>query len=203
MATSEKDLIGWLPIIKEDHKNGTRASRRTRTNTNESLMLKRELDGLELTVGDCVFLMQEGNEPEVGLVVSLGYGIDKYITLCVLWFVKIGNVDFNQLPEKKPTSDRELLLTEYLEEVYVYEIMKKVNVYSYSNFKDKNNTGNDDFFCRRSCNVEGEEISSEFDYSYAWGLLKQDSKVLQNFLRNKSELFSIWRLLTHNFFKIF
>lgn len=188
MATSEKDLIGWLPIIKEDHKNGTRASRRTRTNTNESLMLKRELDGLELTVGDCVFLMQEGNEPEVGLVVSLGYGIDKYITLCVLWFVKIGNVDFNQLPEKKPTSDRELLLTEYLEEVYVYEIMKKVNVYSYSNFKDKNNTGNDDFFCRRSCNVEGEEISSEFDYSYAWGLLKQDSKVLQNFLRNKSFL---------------
>ncbi|KAK6456158.1 origin recognition complex subunit 1 [Scheffersomyces xylosifermentans] len=203
MAKSARDLKGWEYIIAEAKvaendsplkgvASGRRSSRRVKA-ANESLVLKREMDDLEIQAGDTVLVHQKGaTSPEIAFIKEIKFGNDNFIDIVVSWFIRIQDIDFEDLPKAEEYSSKndliqnELFITMYLEGIFVSEIVEKVNVLSLDEFKDilidDSNTSNT-FMVRRGCSSTGEEFTNVLNYRELTNLFHKDPNEFVEYVR--------------------
>ncbi|CCE83339.1 Piso0_003914 [Millerozyma farinosa CBS 7064] len=204
MARSQKHLAGWELLLGEENENKANSTKKeTRTPTrrrrgdtstaSQTITLRRNEDELEVKEGSMLLVQQQGNAPEVALVTEVRFGAVNFIDIVVVWFIKIEDIEFNDLPKqpeyakKENLSSNELFVTAYLDEIKLSEIIGSVNVMSDTQFKedivlDESNASTT-FFCRRGCDSAGEIFTDRFDFADIYRL----------FQKNKSDFFEYIR----------
>lgn len=201
MAKTQKDLKGWQYHLDGGSTIGTNAESSTHTRRsrrskvkNETIIFRRDTDDLQIKVGDSILVQQNHLESsEIALIKEIKFGNDNFIDIIVLWFIRIRDIEFTELPKEGEYSSKdnlnmnELFITAYLEEIQLSEIVDKVNVLSDKEFNsdivlDDSNTSNT-FLCRRGCNSEGDLFTDKFDYTTLMLLFHSDQHEFLEFIR--------------------
>ncbi|CUM66096.1 uncharacterized protein PRCAT00003750001 [Priceomyces carsonii] len=203
MARSQRQLKGWQYIIElekssvnADAETLARRSLRGRR-TIETITLKREVDDLEIKAGDTVLIQQkEMGLAEVALIKDIRFGNDNFLDVVVLWFIRMRDIEYEDLPSVEEYSDKsklkenEIFLTSYLEEIQLDEILEKTIVLSADEFDgdmiiDGSNSSTT-FMCKRGCDSVGEQFTEDFDYRKLLELFEKDSNELMEFIRSRT-----------------
>lgn len=202
MAKTQRDLKGWLHSLCESNEGAsvagdeTPSRRSTRRNkvVNEELILKRDIDDLEIKRGDSVLIQQDGAS-EIAIVKEIKFGNDNFIDLVVAWFIRMSDVPQENLPSETYSSDEingnEIFATAYLDEINVKEIVDKVTIISQEEYSSKEIVIDDTnqshvFVCRRGCDSNSEHFTEEFDYRDMHKIFLQDQSEYIEYIREKT-----------------
>lgn len=189
MAKVASALNGWQYILQDDDSKagaGT-PSRRSRRGNNlqQTIKLKRESDDLEIKAGDSI-LVQQGDSSELAFIKEIRFGNDNFLDIIIFWFLKIEDVGNANLTGDDQRIPNELLITPYLEEIKLTEIVDKVQVLSFNDFKEiviDDSSVNNTFMTRRGCDSTGENFTEVFDWKDLLILHEKDSNILLEYLR--------------------
>ena len=197
MAKSQRDLNGWKYVLEETqpNKDPQTPSRRSRRSAprNESILLEREHDNIQIKNGDTV-LVQQGGSTEIALIKEIRFGNDNFLDVIVMWFIKVGDIDANDLPKcddyrKENIITNEIFITSYLEEIKLSEIVNKVQVLSFKDFLqiviDDSNVMST-FMTRRGTDSTGENFSEPFDWQEVLTLYNRDSNEFLDWIRQQT-----------------
>ncbi|KAG2732002.1 hypothetical protein G9P44_004419 [Scheffersomyces stipitis] len=204
MASNQKELEAYNFVLESVSVDGsassastTRRSRRDKSTASPVLSLRRETDGMVLRTGDTILVQQKGaDKPEVAFIKEIKYGIVNFIEIVVTWFIRMEDIVFEDLPkvpeyaDKSKLNTNELFLTVYLEEIFVSEIVEKVNVLSYHEFEDiiiDDSNASNTFMARRACSSEGDNITEEINYRDLCVLFENDPNAFVDFLGEATE----------------
>jgi len=199
MAKTQK-LNGWQYSlgVEEDGDSilhtSSRRSRRGQTPIDEIITFKRDSDDLEVKVGDTYLVQQAGNKPEVAMIKEIKFGNDNFIDMVVVWYVRIHDVNYDDLPkvdeykDAKSLNPNEIFITAYLDEILVTEIVDKVNVVSVKEFSediviDDSNSSNT-FMTRRACNSAADIFSETFDYRELLKMFTENQNEFVEYIRS-------------------
>lgn len=191
MAKASNALHGWQLILKDpDTKAGSgNPSRRSRRGNSslQSITLRRESDELEIKAGDCI-LVQQGDSSEIAFIKEIRFGNDNFLDIIVAWFLRSKDVEGTNknFIQENPRISNEILITPYLEEIKITEIVDKVQVLSYNDFKQiiiDDSSVNNTFMTRRGCDSSGEYLTEIFDWKDLMELYKKDPNDLWEWLR--------------------
>lgn len=171
MATSKFKLKGWNFHFDEAPVDGRR--RRGR-GPEEKLVLRREVDGLEVRAGETLVTTdpQHGDQLVV-LVKYVDFGTDDYIVLAGIEF--LAPIDVQNVPED--THEQELFLTAVTRSVYCENILHKAHVLGEEDFaKISTDDSNRDsvFLCRRGYDTFYNAISAPISIASTCQTIAQD-----------------------------
>ncbi|KAH3665713.1 hypothetical protein OGAPHI_003901 [Ogataea philodendri] len=135
MATTQKALGDWkLTLLEPDPATPSkRRSRRTTDNTAQRILLKRDLDGLELNPGDTVLVASDEGEPDIALIRDIQFGTDHFLDVRVLWFARLTDIEAVDLP-KDEFHPNDVFLTPISDKVMLNDIIEKCVVLSTESF---------------------------------------------------------------------
>ncbi|ODV83322.1 hypothetical protein CANARDRAFT_30094 [[Candida] arabinofermentans NRRL YB-2248] len=198
MAKVQKGLVGWQYTVGlgsgasiENNENTPRRSSRRGISTTSSeadqLVLRRELDNMEIKQGDCILVDTDSELPEIALIKEISFGTDYFINLKVYWFYRISEIDSTKLvdesqreglnedsiPEGYTTND--IFLCPSVEKILATEIINKCKVISQKTLEsivlDESNFDST-YVCRRITDTDGDYFSDFID----WDEFQQEAR---------------------------
>lgn len=179
MARSQKQLAGWDYVLSVEEVPDSLSPRKrvSRRSDETKLILRRDADRLEIQQGDCILVSQEDDLPDVAIVKEIRFGTDNFIELMIMWFIRLKDVDKEDLP-KGGYHENEIFLTAVLDKTSVSLVIEKANVLSAEKFKqieiDDSNVDTT-FVCKMGCDSSAVEFSKEIDFSEFHSMAVRDS----------------------------
>ncbi|KAK7683002.1 hypothetical protein QCA50_014035 [Cerrena zonata] len=198
MAKTQKDLKGWQYFLTldedvlqnevievksdEEPKTPSRKTRRSRVSTPQkklnpksNLKLTRESDNLNLQVGDVILVDEKGSDiPGIAIIKEIQFGVLNFIDIVVTWFIRMDNVEFNDLPKVSEYSDsgkllkNEIFATSYQDDIFLKQVIDKAVIVTNQELEKEliidNSNEDSTFMCRRGCDQWAERFTEEFDF---------------------------------------
>ncbi|ODV69483.1 hypothetical protein HYPBUDRAFT_164109 [Hyphopichia burtonii NRRL Y-1933] len=198
MAKTQKDLKGWQYFLTldedvlqnevievksdEEPKTPSRKTRRSRVSTPQknlnpksNLKLTRESDNLNLQVGDVILVDEKGSDiPGIAIIKEIQFGVLNFIDIVVTWFIRMDNVEFNDLPKVSEYSDsgkllkNEIFATSYQDDIFLKQVIDKAVIVTNQELEKDliidNSNEDSTFMCRRGCDQWAEIFTEEFDF---------------------------------------
>lgn len=171
MAKKLKDLREWEIILKEENSaDPSTPSRRSRRGAEQSQSIKvhREVDDTTLAKGDCLLLSGDSKQGKggsyIGVIADISMGIQKYLDITVISFVKALEINPDILTDKV---EGELLITCETTSIKLTDFVEKVTVLAYNEYqqvKDGGILSSSVFFCRKATDRMHQQLSPEFDF---------------------------------------
>jgi origin recognition complex subunit 1 len=195
MATKEKDIKGWEIVF--DQKVGRR---HVGQNRGSGISLRRSIDNLEINEGDCIsFYMNSDQEEKVtglGFIKDIMFGVDKYLVVKILWFIKYNqNLEkyLPSLPNNTSYTDNDLFLTPSMDSIKLDQILYKHNVVGlpqlkkiFDNINSSKENNESIFICRRFTDDSTTYFTDLIDWNTMYDSFKE----------NKDEFYDTLKMLT-------
>lgn len=190
MAKTPNTLNGWQYLLQDEDPASTGTptgtpSRRSRRGapSAQKITLKRTSDDLEIKAGDTIFV-QHNEASELAFIKEIKFGNDNFLDVWVAWLVKAEEIHKENL--KVEIVPNEIMITPYLDEIMLVDIIDKVQVLSFNDFKEiviDDSSVNNIFTTRRGCDIEGGNFTDEFDWKDILKLFEKDPNELMEWLR--------------------
>lgn len=195
MARSMRQMKGWQYTLEEDEskvseespRKSTRTSRGQRRREDPRIVLRRELDSLELRQADTIFAVDDSQEgetvPSIGIIKDIVFGTDSFLEIRVFWFYRKSEIS----DQSTESLDNEVYLSPLIDKVELSDILNKCQVISAKKRSeivlDESNT-DDTFVCQRFCGIDGQYVTEPIDWDEMYGQLRENSDDFYQLVKN-------------------
>lgn len=199
MAKRQKDLADWKivlddPAPSEPSTPSRRSRRGAQLAQSLSVKLERESDDTRLQAGDCVLLNGKLKlskclgDSHIAVILNIELGIKNFVDIQALPFMKVSDVDDDDLPKDTSKSVNELLLTSEVEFFKLADFVQKVQVLSAEEFAEVpvDVSSASTYLCRRATDRFTERFSEIFDYKVWQQLASQNCHQAISFVAEKT-----------------
>ncbi|VEU24357.1 DEKNAAC105534 [Brettanomyces naardenensis] len=203
MAKSMRQMKGWQYSLEDDPidssiadslpRRSLRGGRDRSRVTGSQIVLRREIDNIEVRVGDTVLVetaedgeeSEEDGRPSIGLVKDILFGTESFLEVRVFWFYGMTEINKDRLTEGY--SDNDVFLSPVVDKIELSNILGRCTVISEKSLAkmviDESNTDTT-FICRRFCDSDGGYFTDILDWDEIFKTFKENTDDFYQMVKN-------------------